>query len=183
VYTADQGFFTGQHGWAEKRFMYEPSIRTPLMIRWPGQVEAGSKVESPVQNIDFGPSFLEAAGAGIPDEMQGRSFVPLLKGETPADWRSSIYYHYYDDGIHGVPRHDGVRTQRYKLINFYTDDALEFYDLQEDPQEVNNLYGKPEHKQKINELKDELQRLRDYYEVPEAHFEAPYVKAGSNQTL
>ncbi len=183
VHTADQGYFTGQHGWAEKRFMYEASIRTPLMIRWPGQVEPGTKITAPVQNIDFGPSFLDAAGAELPEEMQGRSFVPFLKGQTSAEWRNSIYYHYYDDGIHGVPRHDGVRTDRYKLINFYTDDAWEFYDLQEDPHEVNNLYGKPEHEQKISELKNELQRLRDYYEVPETHFEAPYVEAGKDQQL
>lgn len=183
VYTSDQGYFTGEHGWAEKRFMYEESIRMPLLVRWPGQLEAGSIVTAPVQNIDFAPTFLDAVGAGVPKEMQGRSFVPLLKGETPGNWRSSIYYHYYDHGIHNVPRHDGVRTDRYKLIHFYTDDAWEFYDLESDPNEINNQYGKPEQRQIIGDLKDELKRLRDYYEVPDHHFEAPFVKAGNKQQL
>lgn len=183
VYTSDQGYFTGEHGWAEKRFMYEESIKMPLLIRWPGHIEAGSRIEAPVQNIDFAPAFLEAAGAGIPEEIQGRSFVPLLKGEIPGNWRSSIYYHYYDHGIHNVPRHDGVRTDRYKLIHFYTDDAWEFYDLENDPHEVNNLYGDPDYEQIAEKLKDELERLRSHYEVPPHHFKAPYVKAESNQKL
>lgn len=183
VFTSDQGYFTGEHGWAEKRYMYEESITTPLLMRWPGQIEAGTEIEEMVQNIDFAPTFLDAAGVDIPEAMQGRSFAPLLKGETPDDWRESIYYHYYDHGLHNVPRHDGVRTDRYKLIHFYTDDVWEFYDLQTDPNEVNNLYGNPEHEEIIGKLKDELERLRDYYEVPSDHFEPPYVKAGSDQQL
>ncbi len=183
VFTSDQGFFTGEHGWAEKRFMYEESIHTPLLMRWPGQIEAGSEIGEITQNIDLTPSFLDAAGVDIPERVQGESFTPILKGEKSNDWRQSIYYHYYDHGLHGVPRHDGVRTDRYKLIHFYTDDNWEFYDLENDPNEVNNLYWDEDQAEKIKELKDELERLRDYYEVPKDHFEPPYVKAGQDQEL
>lgn len=183
VFTSDQGFFTGEHGWAEKRFMYEESIRMPLLMRWPGHIEAGSKIKEQVQNIDFAPTFLDMTGNQIPDEMQGRSFAPLLKGTVPNDWRQSIYYHYYDHGLHGVPRHDGVRTDRYKLIHFYTEDVWEFYDLKRNPHEVHNNYGDEKYEEKINELKDELNRLRNFYEVPSDHFESPYVKAGKDQEL
>ena len=183
IYTSDQGYFTGEHGWAEKRFMYEESIRMPLMMRWPGEIEAGTRVDAMVQNIDFAPSILVAAEASIPEEMQGRSFLPVVKGNHSGEWRNSIYYHYYDHGIHGVPRHEGVRTDRYKLIHFYTDNAWEFYDLETDPIEVHNLYSSEEYSETIGELKSELQRLRNQYEVPENHFEAPYVKAGPDQKL
>lgn len=183
VFTSDQGFFTGEHGWAEKRFMYEESLRMPLLMRWPGHMEARRSIDAPVQNIDFAPTFLDITGTKIPGDMQGRSFAPLLEGETPDDWRQSTYYHYYDHGLHGVPRHDGVRTDRYKLIHFYTDDVWEFYDLEKDPREVENRYGEQEYEETINELKKELDRLRDYYEVPADHFQPPYVKAGINQEL
>lgn len=183
VFTSDQGFFTGEHGWAEKRFMYEESITTPLLMRLPDQIEENSEIEEMVQNIDFAPTFLDIAGIEIPKTMQGVSFKSLLRGESPGNWRNSIYYHYYDHGLHGVPRHDGVRTDRYKLIHFYTDDVWEFYDLKEDPNEVNNLYGSAEHREIIKDLKAKLQQLRDQYEVPEDHFEEPYVKAGPDQEL
>jgi len=137
-----------------------------------------------VQNIDFAPSFLDAVGLEIPEEMQGQSFISLLKGEdVPEDWRKSIYYHYYDHGLHGVPRHDGVRNERYKLIHFYTDDAWEFYDLKTDPEEVYNRYGDDEYSDIIRKLRVELEDLRKGYEVPENHFQPPYVKAGPNQQL
>jgi N-acetylglucosamine-6-sulfatase len=183
IYTSDQGYFTGEHGWAEKRFMYEESIRMPLLMRWPGKIEPDTRVEAMVQNIDFAPSILDAAGSAVPGEMQGRSFIPALTAETPEDWRNSIYYHYYDHGIHGVPRHEGVRTDRYKLIHFYTDDAWEFYDLQSDPLEVENRYGRHEYDDVILDLKSELNQLRNRYEVPESHFVPPYVKAGLRQQL
>jgi len=184
VFTSDQGYFTGQHGWAEKRFMYDESIRTPLLVRWPGIVEPSTRIEQMVQNIDFAPSFLDAVGLEIPEEMQGQSFISLLKGEdVPEDWRKSIYYHYYDHGLHGVPRHDGVRNERYKLIHFYTDDAWEFYDLKTDPEEVYNRYGDDEYSDIIRKLRVELEDLRKGYEVPENHFQPPYVKAGPNQQL
>lgn len=183
VFTSDQGYFTGEHGWAEKRFMYEESIRMPLLIRWPDKIRAGVQIDAMVQNIDFAPTFLDVAGIEIPGEMQGKSFTPWLTGEEPDDWRHSIYYHYYDHGLHNVPRHDGVRTDRYKLIHFYTDDVWEFYDLEEDPHEINNLYGNGKYEETINRLKDELERLREYYEVPDSHFQPPYVKAGADQQL
>lgn len=183
VYTSDQGYFTGQHGWAEKRFMYEESLRIPLLMRWPGHIEAGGKIEAMVQNIDFAPAFLDVAGVKIPGEMQGRSLEQLLKGETPADWKESIYYHYYDHGLHNVPRHDGIRNERYKLIHFYTDDVWEFYDLEKDPHEMHNAYGSREYEEIIHKLKIELERLRKHYEVPPDHFQSPYVKAGKDQQL
>lgn len=183
VYTSDQGYFTGQHGWAEKRFMYEESLRIPLLMRWPGHIEAGGKIEAMVQNIDFAPTFLDVAGVKIPGEMQGRSLEQLLKGETPADWKESIYYHYYDHGLHNVPRHDGIRNERYKLIHFYTDDVWEFYDLEKDPHEMHNAYGSREYEEIIHKLKIELERLRKHYEVPPDHFQSPYVKAGKDQQL
>ncbi|SHF42964.1 Arylsulfatase A [Fodinibius roseus] len=183
VFTSDQGFFTGEHGWAEKRFMYEESLTMPLLMRWPGHIKPGSSIDAMVQNIDFAPTFLDLADTKISDDMQGRSFAPLLEGETPDDWRQSIYYHYYDHGLHGVPRHDGVRTGRYKLIHFYTDDVWEFYDLEKDPREVENQYGDQEYEETIKELKEELDRLRNYYEVPAEHFQPPYVTAGQDQKL
>lgn len=183
VYTSDQGYFTGKHGWAEKRFIYEESLHMPLLIRWPGHTEAGRTIEAMVQNPDFAPTFLDVAGVEIPDEMQGRSFVPLLRGESPADWRESIYYHYYDHGLHNVPRHEGIRSDRHKLVHFYTDDVWEFYDLENDPHEINNVYGSPEHEDIIRKLKTELERLRGRYEVPSDHLQPPYVKAGEDQEL
>lgn len=183
VFTSDQGFFTGEHGWAEKRFMYEQSLSMPLLIRWPGVVKPEMRIDDMVQNIDFAPTFLDVAGLEIPEEMQGESFKPLLEGGSPSDWRESIYYHYYDHGIHGVARHEGVRTERYKLIHFYTDDAWEFYDLENDPNEVNNLYRDENHQENIQNLKKELEKLRDTYEVPEKHLRPPYVKSGNDQEL
>jgi arylsulfatase A-like enzyme len=183
VFTSDQGFFTGQHGWAEKRFMYEESLQTPLLMRWPNAIEAGQTIDRMVQNIDFAPTFLDAAGIEIPNNMQGRSFKPMLDGEEVKDWRRAIYYHYYDHGIHNVPRHEGVRTDRYKLIHFYTNNAWEFYDLREDPYEVRNFYGNKEYNEVIDTLKQKLKRLRNKYEVPADHLNPPYVEAGKNQKL
>ena len=181
VYSSDQSYFTGQHGWAEKRFMYEDGMRMPLVMRWPKVIPAGVEVEELVQNIDFAPSFLEMAGIKAPEEMQGESFLKLIDGSKAKDWRESLYYHYYDHGKHNVPRHEGVRTNRYKLIHYYTDDVWEFYDLKEDANEVNNLYGNAKYKKQIQQLKKELYRLREQYEVPNSNFEAPYVPVGSHR--
>ncbi|RAV28384.1 sulfatase family protein [Sinomicrobium soli] len=183
VYTSDQGFFTGEHGWAEKRFMYEESLRPPLVMRWPGHIAPGSEIDEMVQNIDFAPTFLDVAGVAKPEEIQGRSYLSLLEGNSPAEWRNSIYYHYYDHGLHGVARHDGVRTDRYKLIHFYTGDEWEFYDLEKDPGETDNRYDDEEYKEIVGELRNELERLRETYEVPPAHFQPPYVKSGNDQKL
>jgi arylsulfatase A-like enzyme len=172
MYSSDQGFYLGEHGWFDKRFMYEESFRTPLLARWPGKIPAGSRNADLVQNIDNAPTFLDLAGVPIPADMQGRSLVPLLKGETPADWRESLYYHYYEyPGIHSVRRHEGVATDRYKLIRFYGLDVpggeeWELYDLQNDPQEMKSAYGNPEMAAVTARLKAELGKLREQYEVP-----------------
>jgi len=181
VYSSDQSYFTGQHGWAEKRFMYEDGMKMPLVMRWPKAIKAGTEVEELVQNIDFAPSFIDMAGVEIPGEMQGESVLELVNGEKSSDWRKSLYYHYYDHGKHNVPRHEGVRGERYKLIHYYTDDVWEFYDLNQDADEINNLYGIARYKKEIRQLKKELYRLRKQYEVPEIHFKAPYVGVGRHK--
>jgi arylsulfatase A-like enzyme len=182
IYSSDQGFYMGEHGWFDKRFMYEESFRTPLVVRWPGVVKPASVNTDLVQNIDFAGTFLDLAGVDAPADMQGESIVPLLKGKTPGNWRTSLYYHYYEyPGGHSVRRHEGVADRRYKLIRFYGMDVpggeeWEFYDLEEDPSEMNNLYGAADYSRKISRLKKELGRLRDYYEVPANP--PPHVKRG-----
>jgi arylsulfatase A-like enzyme len=172
MYSSDQGFYNGEHGWFDKRFMYEQSFRTPLIAWWPGHIKPGSVNSDLVQNIDFAETFLDLAGAPIPDDMQGKSIVPLLEGKTPLDWRKSLYYHYYEyPGAHQVRRHEGVSTKRYKLIRFYGKDVpdgeeWELYDLKKDPQEMHNIYTHPEMAGKIKELKKELDRLKIEYKVP-----------------
>ena len=172
MYSSDQGFYMGEHGWFDKRFMYEESFRTPFVARWPGKIKPGSVNTDLVQNIDFAETFLDLAGAPIPDDMQGKSLVPLLKGKTPKDWRKSLYYHYYEyPGGHSVRRHEGVFDKRYKLIRFYGMDVpdgeeWEFYDLEKDPAEMKNIYGNPEYAGKIKELEKELVRLKKQYRVP-----------------
>ncbi|MDG2423155.1 MAG: sulfatase [Phycisphaerales bacterium] len=168
VYTSDQGFFLGEHGWYDKRFMYEPALRSPFIVRWPGMVESGTRDGHLVQNLDVAQTFLEVAGVPAPDEMQGQSMVPLLKGESPDDWRDSFYYEYFEKGIHAVQPHYGVRTDRYKLMYFPELDAWELYDLQTDPDEINNIAGDSEHKAVESDLRAELDRLRLHYLVPEA---------------
>jgi arylsulfatase A-like enzyme len=165
VYTSDQGFFLGEHGWFDKRFMYEEALRMPLVMRLPGTIPAGSVRADMVTNLDFGPTFLDGAGAAIPAELQGRSFLPLLRGRTAADWPASIYYHYYEfPAVHMVKRHFGVRTARYKLIHFYYDiDAWELYDLASDPQELHNVADDPAYAQVRSDLERELAKLQDRY--------------------
>ena len=160
VYTSDQGFFLGEHGWYDKRFMYEPSLGIPLVMRLPDLIKENSKTDLLVQNIDFAPTLLELAGVDVPADMQGRPLIPLLKGANDA-WRDEIYYHYYEypHGWHNVKRHYGIRTERYKLIHFYNDiDAWEMYDLQNDPHEMNNIIDDPAQREKRDEL---MQRLAD----------------------
>ena len=172
MYCADQGFYLGEHGWFDKRFMYEESFRMPLLARWPGVIKPGSRNSDLVQNIDFAETFLDIAGVSIPSDMQGRSLVPLLKGRTPPDWRRSLYYHYYEyPAVHSVRRHEGVATRRYKLIRFYGKDVpngeeWELYDLERDPHEMKSVYWDPAQVQRVSELKAELQRLRRHYAVP-----------------
>jgi arylsulfatase A-like enzyme len=165
AYTSDQGFFLGDHGWFDKRFIYEESLRMPLLVRYPKEIKPGSVNGDIVLNLDFAPTFLGFAGVAVPADMQGQSFGSLLKGKTPKDWRTSMYYHYYEyPGAHAVKRHYGIRTKRYKLIHFYYDiDAWELYDLKKDPRELNNLYGNPAYKDIVKALKAELERLRQQY--------------------
>jgi len=175
VYTSDQGFYLGDHGWYDKRFMYEESLRMPLLVRYPRITKPGSVNRDLVQNIDFAPLFLDAAGQPTPADMHGRSLLPLLRGETPSDWRKSIYYHYYEyPAVHSVKRHYGVRTLRHKLIHFYHDvDEWELYDLEKDPHELNNVYADPAYAAVATELKAELERLRAQLKVPEDRVPSP----------
>mgnify|MGYP000107133091 CR=1 FL=1 len=165
VYTSDQGFLLGEHGLYDKRFMYEESFRTPLIMAWRGHIRPGTVCRELVQNIDYAPTFLELAGVAVPDDMQGLSLLPLLKGGHPADWRRSLYYHFYEyPAEHMVRRHYGARNDRWKLIHFYNDiDQWELYDLQEDPHELRNLYGLPEYAAPRREMTDELVRLQTQY--------------------
>ncbi|MHC4219831.1 MAG: sulfatase/phosphatase domain-containing protein, partial [Planctomycetota bacterium] len=167
VYSSDQGFFLGEHGWFDKRWMYEESLRTPLIVRWPGVVPPASEADAIVSNLDFAETFLEIAGVDVPGDMQGRSLVPLLRGRVPDDWRTSFYYHYYEfPAVHSVRRHYGVRDQRYKLIHFYNLDEWELYDLVEDPVELNNVHDDPQYAAVLDRLEAELERLRSHYRVP-----------------
>ncbi|MFN0121184.1 MAG: sulfatase [Blastocatellia bacterium] len=160
IYTSDQGFFLGEHNFFDKRFMYEESLRTPLLVRWPGRVKAGIVQQAMALNLDYAPTILDAAGVSVPADMQGRSLVPLLMGKTPANWRRSMYYRYYHPGHHNVAAHYGVRTQTHKLIYFYKLDQWELYDLRKDPGEVRNLYSDPAYAKTLKQLQDELQRLK-----------------------
>ncbi len=208
VYTSDQGFYMGEHGWFDKRFMYEESLRTPLLIAYPGHIQPGTVCNKLVQNIDYAPTFLDLAGISKPKELPGRSLTPLFKtGDKVKGWRNSIYYHYYDyPTYHMVRKHDGVRTDRYKLIHFYgaggldavkenkyqrqpgtrehgcmtyltslgyfepKDSAVnynELYDLQADPHELNNLYGKPGYEKITKQLQKQLTDYRKSIGVDE----------------
>lgn len=174
VYTSDQGFYMGEHGWFDKRFMYEESLNTPLVMRLPNGYERKGVIDEMVQNIDYAPTFLEMAGAIIPDDIQGRSLVPLLKSSNGISdtqknaWRDAIYYHYYEfPAEHMVKRHYGVRTERYKLIRFYQDiDQWELYDLQKDPQEMHNLYNDPAYRKVQKKLHKKLRQLQVEYDDP-----------------
>ena len=168
VYSSDQGFYMGEHGWFDKRFMYDESFKTPLIVRWPGHARPGSVNNDIVANIDFTETFLDIAGVPIPADMQGRSLVPLLEGKTPPDWRKSFYYHYYEfPTVHMVKKHEGVYDSRFKLIHFYDDiDEWELYDLDKDPNEMLNVYSKSEYAQEVVRLTAELERLRAELKVP-----------------
>jgi arylsulfatase A-like enzyme len=161
IYTSDQGFFLGDHGMYDKRFMYEESLRMPFLIRWPNVIKAGTRSDAIGLNVDFAPTFLQAAGLPVPGDMQGRSLVPVLRGRTPSDWRSSMYYRYYHDpGHHNTPAHYGVRTRTHKLIYYWKKAQWELFDLAADPFELHNLYGEPGHEQLTAGLKAELLRLK-----------------------
>jgi arylsulfatase A-like enzyme len=169
VYASDQGFYLGEHGWFDKRWIFEESLRTPLLVRWPGVTKPGMTSDALVSNLDFAQTFLELAGIDAPPEMQGRSLVSLLKGGQPADWRKSFYYHYYEYPTpHHVRPHYGVVTDRYKLVHFYTPDVdyWELFDRQSDPHELQSVYGEARYAEVQSELHAELKRLREELEVP-----------------
>lgn len=174
VYTTDQGFYLGEKGFFDKRFMYEESLAMPLLIQYPNAIQKGITIDALTQNLDFAPTFLDFAGAKIPEAMQGKSLKPLLTSNPSSEkFRNAVYYHYYDfPAFHMVKRHYGIRTDRYKLIHFYDDiDEWELYDLKEDPKEENNRYNDPEYASIQKELHAELNELQEKYEVTEKEFQ------------
>jgi len=165
IYTSDQGFFLGEHGWFDKRFMYEEALHMPFLVRYPREISAGRVVKKLAANVDFAPTFLDYADVSIPEWIQGVSLRPLFRNRIPADWRDAVYYHYFEyPAVHSVKRHYGMRTERYKLIHFYYDiDAWELYDLREDPHELHNLAHIPAYKELKDELKQKLYHLQKRY--------------------
>jgi len=175
IYTADQGFMLGEHDYIDKRWMYEESLRMPFIVRYPSLVQSGSVSDAIINNVDFAPTLLDLAHQSIPADMQGHSFVPILRGETPDDWRQSTYYRYWMHmAHHDNPAHYGVRTDKYKLIYFYgqpldakgavkkpTPAYWELYDLEKDPHEMNNVYADPAYATAVKDLKAELLRLKE----------------------
>ena len=167
IYSSDQGFWLGEHGWFDKRWMYEESLHTPLLVRWPSKIKPQSKNNLLVSNLDFAPTFLELAGTQPYKEMQGVSLVSIFKGAKPKDWRKTHYYHYYEAGGHGVPIHYGVTDGKQKLIRFpdTTLNTWEFFDLENDPMEMKNLYADKSYSANIQEMRKELNRLRKQYKI------------------
>jgi len=165
VYTSDQGFYLGEHGWYDKRFIYDESFKTPLLIRWPGMIEPGSVSTKMVQNLDFAQTLLEAAGMEQPADMQGESIMPILAGNEDEFTRDAVYYHYYEyPSVHMVKRHYGIVTEEYKLVHFYYDvDEWELYDRKNDPTEIRNVYSDPKYADIVSQLKSDLADLRAFY--------------------
>ena len=183
IYTGDQGFFLGEHGWFDKRMMFEQALRMPFLIRYPKEIQPGTVNRDIILNIDFAPLFMDYAGLSTPSWMQGESFRNNLKGQTPGGWRQAMYYRYWQqaDGAHNMTAHYGIRTDRYKLI-FWYGDALgktgtnawtptekishpiwELYDLKNDPNEMNNIYNDPKNRELVKTLKAELLKLKEKY--------------------
>ncbi len=165
IYSSDQGFFLGEHGWYDKRWMFEESLRMPFLIRWPGVIKPGTKPNELIQNIDYAPTFLEMAGLPVPDEIQGESLLPVFTGKA-TDWRTSIYYSYYEFGEHAVPPHFGVRTQTHKLIHFPLTNEWNLFDLVTDPSEMRSVYEDPKYRKLRTSLTAEYDRLRTFYQAP-----------------
>ncbi len=171
IYSSDQGFYLGDHGWYDKRWMFEESLQMPFLIRWPGVLDAGIESQALIQNIDYAPTFLELAGAEVPAAMQGRSLVPLLKeqGVPSTRWRDAIYYAYYENAaVHNVPVHDGVRTDKYKLMFFPRTREWNLFDLQKDPHELRSVHGDPLYASALKGLQKRYRDLRDFYDVNSA---------------
>ena len=166
VYCSDQGFYLGEHGWFDKRFMYEESFRTPLLMKWPQVIKKGTVNNDMVSNLDFAQTFIELAGGKSPERMQGLSLLPVMKSKTPQNWRNSLYYHYYDfPAVHNVPKHEGVANKRYKLIHFYEINEWELYDLEKDPQEMKSEYANPAYASVVKSMKQELSKLKEQYKA------------------
>jgi len=168
IYSSDQGFYLGEHGWYDKRWMFEESLKMPFLIRWPGVVEPGIASTAMIQNIDYAPTFLEVAGAPVPEEIQGRSLVPILKnqGKATDDWRDAIYYAYYENGAaHNVPIHDGIRTERYKLIFFPRTREWNLFDLQKDPKELRSVHKELAYSEVFSGLKKQYHQTHQFYQV------------------
>ena len=170
IYASDQGFYMGEHGWFDKRFIYEESLKTPFVIRYPGVIKPGSQVKELVMNIDWAPTVLDITGTKVPTDIQGKSFLPLLNGSKTAAWRKEAYYHYYEfPEPHHVFPHFGIRTDRYKLAYFYGGaDSWELYDLQKDPTEISNIYNEKSSEKITADLKVKLKRLMNEYKDDEA---------------
>ena len=172
IYSSDQGFYLGEHGWYDKRWMFEESLKMPFVIRWPGVVKAGSEPEAMIQNIDYAPTFLEMAGVPLPADMQGKSFVPILRseGKTPESWRNALFYQYSGENTHHVARHDGVRNSRHKLMRFPDTDEWMLFDLKNDPQEMKNLFASPSYAPVLKEMKSLYADLKKKYGVTDSTF-------------
>ncbi len=162
VYASDQGFYLGEHGWYDKRWMFEESLRMPLLVRWPGRVLPGTRIEGMVQNIDYAPTFLAAAGVSIPEKIQGRSLTPLLEGR-PTPWRDQIWYAYYEEGEHAVPRHEGVRTRRHKLMFLPGTGEWQLFDLESDPHELRSVHADPAYAGVLARMQERLGAARARY--------------------
>lgn len=174
VYTSDQGFFLGENGWFDKRWMDEVSSRVPLLVQWPGHIPTGQSTDALVQNIDFAPTLLAAAGVQAKTPMHGVSLLPLFESK-PLPWKRDLYYHFYENpGFHGVARHYGVRTERYKLIHYYQNDEWELFDLEEDPGDLKNLYGTTGYAEITVDMQRRLTELREQYRVPETDPSVPW---------
>ena len=174
IYTSDQGFFLGENGWFDKRWMDEVSSQVPFVMQWQGRVEPGTSTDALVQNIDFAPTLLAAAGVSADGAMHGLNLLPLL-GESPPEWNRDLYYHFYENpGFHGVARHYGVRGDRYKLVHYYENDEWELFDLETDPQDQVNLYNSAAHADVLKDMKVRLGKLRTAYQVPEEDPQAPW---------
>ena len=169
IYTSDQGFYLGEHGWFDKRFIYDESFKTPLMIKWPNVIKPGTTNEEMVQNLDFAQTLLEAAMISVPDDMQGESLIPLFKGDFDKWNRDAVYYHYYEyPSVHMTKRHYGIVSKEYKLVHFYYDiDEWELYDRKKDPNEINNVYDDPNYKDIVTRMSKELKDLRVKYKDSE----------------
>lgn len=168
VYSSDQGFYLGEHGWYDKRWIFEESLSMPLLARWPGVIKPGTRSRALVQNIDYAPTFLEAAGAKVPAEVQGTSLLPVFRndGKATAEWRSAVYYAYYGENTHNVPPHDGIRTDRYKLFRFTTTGEWQLFDLEKDPQELQSVHDNPAYAPILRKTQELYHQLRRQYAVP-----------------